>query len=38
MNGWPVGEKYYFWPVTFKIVNNKNEEYFDGLLQGNGFG
>jgi C-terminal processing protease CtpA/Prc len=35
MNGWPVGEKYFFWPVTFKIVNNKNEgEYFDGFAPG----
>ena len=21
MNGWPVDEKYYMWPVTFKMVN-----------------
>jgi len=32
MNGWDVGEKYWFWPVTFKIVNNNNEgDYFDGI-------
>lgn len=32
MNGWPVGEKYFFWPVTFKIVNKNDEgEYFDGI-------
>ena len=33
MNGWDVGEKYFFWPVTFKIVNKNNEgEYFDGII------
>ncbi len=32
MNGWSVGEKYYYWPVTFKMVNNNDEgDYFDGL-------
>jgi carboxyl-terminal processing protease len=32
MNGWDVGEKYFFWPVTFKIVNDNNQgEYFDGI-------
>jgi len=33
MNGWEVGEKYFFWPVTFKMVNSDNEgEYFDGIV------
>jgi carboxyl-terminal processing protease len=33
MNGWDVGKKYYFWPVTFKIVNASNEgDYFDGIF------
>jgi C-terminal processing protease CtpA/Prc len=33
MNGWPVGKKYFFWPVTFKIVNASNEgDYFDGIF------
>jgi carboxyl-terminal processing protease len=33
MNGWEVGKKYYFWPVTFKIVNSNDlGEYFDGIL------
>ncbi|MGB8492605.1 MAG: S41 family peptidase [Bacteroidales bacterium] len=32
MNGWPIAEKYYFWPVTFKIVNSNNEgDYFGGI-------
>jgi carboxyl-terminal processing protease len=32
MNGWPVAEKYYMWPVTFKMVNSANQgEYFDGI-------
>lgn len=32
MNGWTVGEKYYYWPITFKMVNKNNEgEYFDGI-------
>lgn len=32
MNGWEVGEKYFFWPVTFKLVNSNNEgDYFDGF-------
>jgi carboxyl-terminal processing protease len=35
MNGWSVGEKYFFWPVTFKMVNNNNEgDYFDGIAPG----
>lgn len=35
MNGWSVGEKYFFWPVTFKMVNNNNEgDYFDGIVPG----
>lgn len=32
MNGWNVGEKYYFWPVTFIMVNSRDEgNYFDGF-------
>jgi carboxyl-terminal processing protease len=32
MNGWAVGQKYFFWPVTFKIVNENNQgDYFDGI-------
>lgn len=32
MNGWEVGEKYFFWPITFKMVNKNNEgEFFDGI-------
>jgi len=35
MNGWSVGEKYFFWPITFKIINKDNEgEYFDGIAPG----
>lgn len=33
MNGWPIGEKYYMWPVTFKMVNAQNQgDYFDGIF------
>ncbi len=33
MNGWPIGEKYYMWPVTFRMVNADNQgEYFDGFF------
>jgi carboxyl-terminal processing protease len=32
MNGWDIGKKYWFWPVTFKMVNSINEgEYFGGF-------
>jgi carboxyl-terminal processing protease len=32
MNGWDVGKKYWFWPVTFKMVNADNQgDYFDGI-------
>ncbi len=32
MNGWAVGKKYYFWPVTFKMVNaDDHGDYFDGI-------
>jgi len=32
MNGWTVGETYYIWPITFKIVNDSNEgDYFGGI-------
>jgi hypothetical protein len=35
MNGWEVGEKYFYWPVTFKMVNKNNEgEFFDGFAPG----
>ncbi len=32
MNGWTCGKKYFFWPITFKLVNSSNEgNYFDGF-------
>jgi C-terminal processing protease CtpA/Prc len=32
MNGWECAKKYFFWPVTFKLVNSANEgEYYDGI-------
>jgi C-terminal processing protease CtpA/Prc len=32
MNGWKCGKKYWFWPITFKLVNSANlGEYFDGI-------
>ena len=32
MNGWSCGNKYWFWPITFKTVNSANAgEYFDGI-------
>jgi hypothetical protein len=32
MNGWSVGKKYFFWPITFKLVNSSNEgDFFDGF-------
>lgn len=32
MNGWAVGKTYFYWPVTFKMVNKNNEgDYFDGI-------
>lgn len=32
MNGWDVGQKYFFWPVTFKIVNENDQgDYFNGI-------
>jgi C-terminal processing protease CtpA/Prc len=35
MNGWEVGEKYFFWPITFKMVNKNNEgDYYDGIAPG----
>lgn len=35
MTGWEVGEKYFFWPITFKIVNKDNEgDYFNGIIPG----
>jgi len=33
MNGWDIGQKYYMWPVTFKMVNSLNQgDYFDGIF------
>ena len=33
MNGWPVAEKYYMWPITFKMVNSANQgDYFQGIF------
>lgn len=33
MNGWNVGDKYWIWPITFKMVNKDGiGEYFDGLF------
>lgn len=32
MNGWSVGKKYFYWPVTFKLVNKNNEgDFFQGI-------
>jgi carboxyl-terminal processing protease len=32
MNGWTCGKKYFFWPITFKLVNSSSEgDYFDGI-------
>jgi len=32
MNGWSVGKKYWYWPITFKIINKDNEgDYFEGI-------
>ena len=32
MNGWPCGQKYWFWPITFKLVNSADQgEYFYGI-------
>jgi carboxyl-terminal processing protease len=32
MNGWDVGQKYFMWPITFKMVNSQNQgEYFAGI-------
>lgn len=33
MNGWPCGEKYFFWPITFKLVNSTGDgDYFAGFI------
>jgi carboxyl-terminal processing protease len=33
MNGWPCAQKFFYWPVTFKIVNaSGNGDYFDGIF------
>ena len=32
MMGWEVAKKYWFWPVTFKLLNKNDEgEYFAGI-------
>jgi len=32
MNGRPCGRKYFFWPVTFRLVNSLDQgDYFDGF-------
>jgi C-terminal processing protease CtpA/Prc len=32
MNGWAIGQKYWFWPITFKIVNAQDQgDYFSGI-------
>ena len=32
MSGYACGEKYWFWPITFKLVNSADHgEYFDGI-------
>jgi C-terminal processing protease CtpA/Prc len=32
MNGWDVGQKYFIWPITFKMVNAMDQgEYFEGI-------
>jgi carboxyl-terminal processing protease len=32
MNGWSCGKKYFFWPITFKLVNSANTgDYFNGI-------
>lgn len=33
MDGWPVGLKYFIWPVTFKMVNDLDQgDYFEGII------
>jgi carboxyl-terminal processing protease len=33
MNGWTAGKKYYFWPITFKMVNSADQgDFFDGIF------
>jgi carboxyl-terminal processing protease len=33
MNGWPCAKKYYYWPVTFKMVNSADQgDYFGGII------
>jgi len=33
MDGWPVGQKYFMWPVTFKMVNALEQgDYFEGII------
>lgn len=32
MNGWSVGKKYFFWPITFKLINSSGQgDFFDGF-------
>jgi carboxyl-terminal processing protease len=36
MNGWPVDEKYYLWPVTFEMRNANNQgNYYSGFAPDN---
>ncbi len=33
MNGWPCAKKYYFWPITFKVVNSLDQgDFFEGFI------
>jgi carboxyl-terminal processing protease len=33
MNGWPVANKYFMFPVTFKVVNSDGQgDFFDGFI------
>jgi hypothetical protein len=33
MNGWNVGDKYFMFPITFKIVNAQDQgDFFDGIF------
>jgi carboxyl-terminal processing protease len=32
MNGWECDQKYWYWPITFKLVNSADQgDYFDGI-------
>ena len=33
MNGWEIAQKYYMWPITFKMVNASGDgDYFSGIF------